>query len=92
MDQSSHVFFLIIGWIMKLAPVGAFGAMAYIVGRYGLSSLASYGKLIACCYLAAVLFILVLAAVVRVFAGVNLRTNCSSHSAPPPPRSCCRAS
>ena len=71
-DQSSHVFFLIIGWIMKLAPVGAFGAMAYIVGQYGLSSLASYGKLIACCYLAAVLFILVLAAVVRVFAGVNL--------------------
>lgn len=71
-DQSSHVFFLIIGWIMKLAPVGAFGAMAYIVGQYGLSSLASYGKLIACCYLAAVLFILVLAAVVRVFAGVSL--------------------
>ncbi len=71
-DQSSHVFFTMIGWIMKIAPLGAFGAMAYIIGQYGLSSLASYGKLIACCYLAAVLFILVLAAVVRVFAGVNL--------------------
>ncbi|MDL9948670.1 C4-dicarboxylate transporter DctA [Gordonia sp. ABSL11-1] len=71
-DQLSHVLFTVIGWIMKLAPLGALGAMAYIVGEYGISSLASYGKLIACCYLAAVLFILVLAAIVRVFAGVNL--------------------
>ncbi|MFW0791819.1 C4-dicarboxylate transporter DctA [Gordonia sp. CPCC 205333] len=71
-DQLSHIFFTVIGWIMKLAPLGAFGAMAYIVGEYGLSSLASYGKLIACCYLAAVLFILVLSVIVRIFAGVNL--------------------
>ncbi len=71
-DQTSHVFFTIIGWIMKAAPIGAFGAMAYIVGQYGLSSLASYGKLIACCYVAAALFILVLAAIARIFAGVNL--------------------
>lgn len=71
-DQLSHVFFTVIGWIMKLAPLGAFGAMAYIIGQYGLSSLGSYGKLIACCYLAAALFILVLAAIVRLLAGVNL--------------------
>lgn len=71
-DQSSHIFFTMIGWIMKLAPLGAFGAMAYIIGQYGISSLGSYGKLIGCCYLAAVLFILVLAAIVRIFAGVNL--------------------
>ena len=71
-DHISHIFFTIIGWIMRLAPIGAFGAMAYIVGQYGISSLGSYGKLIACCYLAAVLFILVLAAVARYFAGVNL--------------------
>ncbi|GAB17334.1 C4-dicarboxylate transport protein [Gordonia effusa NBRC 100432] len=71
-DQLSHIFFTVIGWIMKLAPLGAFGAMAYIVGEYGLSSLSSYGKLIACCYLAAVLFIVVLGVIVRIFAGVNL--------------------
>ncbi len=71
-DQTSHIFFAIIGWIMKLAPLGAFGAMAYIIGQYGIGSLASYGKLIACCYLAAVLFILILGVIVRVFAGVNL--------------------
>ncbi|WP_327121714.1 C4-dicarboxylate transporter DctA [Nocardia sp. NBC_01730] len=71
-DHIGRIFFTIIGWIMRLAPLGAFGAMAYIVGQYGLSSLGSYGKLIACCYGAAMLFLLVLAVVARVFAGVNL--------------------
>ena len=71
-DHMSHIFFTIIGWIMRLAPLGAFGAMAYIVGQYGIGSLSSYGKLIAACYLAAVLFILVLALIAWVFAGVNL--------------------
>ncbi|MEU4343192.1 C4-dicarboxylate transporter DctA [Nocardia sp. NPDC023852] len=71
-DHIGRIFFTIIGWIMRLAPLGAFGAMAYIVGQYGLSSLGSYGKLIACCYGAALLFLLVLAVVARVFAGVNL--------------------
>ncbi|WP_441951407.1 C4-dicarboxylate transporter DctA [Nocardia sp. 2TAF39] len=71
-DHIGRIFFTIIGWIMRLAPLGAFGAMAYIVGQYGLSSLGSYGKLIACCYGAALLFLLVLAVVARMFAGVNL--------------------
>lgn len=71
-DHMSHVFFTIIGWIMRLAPFGAFGAMAYIIGQYGISSLGSFGKLILCCYLAAALFILILGAVAKVFAGVNL--------------------
>lgn len=71
-DHLSHIFFTVIGWVMRLAPLGAFGAMAYIIGQYGIGSLASYGKLIAACYLAAVLFILILAVIARVFAGVNL--------------------
>jgi aerobic C4-dicarboxylate transport protein len=71
-DHLSHIFFTVIGWVMRLAPLGAFGAMAYIIGQYGIGSLASYGKLIAACYLAAVLFILILAVIAKVFAGVNL--------------------
>jgi len=71
-DHISHIFFTIIGWVMRLAPLGAFGAMAYIIGQYGIGSLASYGKLIAACYLAAILFILILAAIAWIFAGVNL--------------------
>jgi aerobic C4-dicarboxylate transport protein len=71
-EQASEAFFTIIGWIMRLAPLGAFGAMAYIIGQYGIGSLGNYGLLIACCYLAAALFIGVLAAVSWLFAGVNL--------------------
>ncbi|WP_069166945.1 C4-dicarboxylate transporter DctA [Nocardia altamirensis] len=71
-DYLGQIFFTLIGWIMRLAPLGAFGAMAYIVGQYGLSSLGNYGKLIACCYGAALLFLLILAVLARVFAGVNL--------------------
>ncbi|BBX38258.1 sodium:dicarboxylate symporter [Mycolicibacterium mageritense DSM 44476 = CIP 104973] len=71
-DHLSHIFFTIIGWIMRLAPIGAFGAMAYIIGQYGIGSLGSYGKLIAACYAAALLFIVILAAIARLFAGVNL--------------------
>jgi aerobic C4-dicarboxylate transport protein len=71
-EQISEVFFTIVGWIMKLAPLAAFGAMSYIIGQYGISSLGNYGLLIACCYLAAVLFIGVLAISSWLFAGVNL--------------------
>jgi aerobic C4-dicarboxylate transport protein len=71
-DHASHAFFTIIGWVMRLAPLGAFGAMAYIIGQYGIDSLGSYAKLIGACYLAAALFIVILGIVVRVFAGVNL--------------------
>jgi aerobic C4-dicarboxylate transport protein len=72
LEQISEVFFTIVGWIMKLAPLAAFGAMSYIIGQYGIGSLGSYGLLIACCYLAALLFIGVLAAASWLFAGVNL--------------------
>ncbi|MDT5287754.1 MAG: aerobic C4-dicarboxylate transport protein, partial [Mycobacterium sp.] len=71
-EHLSDIFFTIIGWIMRLAPLAAFGAMASIIGQYGISSLGSYAKLIGACYLGAALFILVLAAIARFFAGVNL--------------------
>ncbi|MGX9673910.1 C4-dicarboxylate transporter DctA [Mycobacterium sp. HM-7] len=71
-DHLSHLFFTVIGWVMRLAPIGAFGAMAYIIGQYGIGSLGSFAKLIGCCYLAAALFIVVLGAIAKVFAGVNL--------------------
>ncbi len=71
-EHLSQIFFTIIGWIMRLAPIGAFGAMAYIIGQYGLSSLGSYAKLIAACYVAAAMFILVLGVIASLLAGVNL--------------------
>ncbi|MET0693075.1 MAG: cation:dicarboxylase symporter family transporter [Propionibacteriaceae bacterium] len=71
-DQVSHIIFIMIGWIMRLAPIAAFAAMSYIIGQYGLASLGSFGKLIACCYLAAALFICVLALIARLYLKINL--------------------
>ena len=71
-EQISHVIFIIIGWIMKLAPIAAFAAMSYIIGQYGLGSLGSFAKLILCCYLAAALFIGVLGVILKLTTGANL--------------------
>ena len=56
-DALSQVLFAIVGAIMKLAPVGAFGAMAFTIGKYGFGSLLSLGLLMACFYATCVLFI-----------------------------------
>jgi aerobic C4-dicarboxylate transport protein len=71
-DQVQKIIFKVMGWIMRVAPLGAFGAMAFIIGQYGLSTLGTYAKLIAACYGAAVLFTLVLAAISRFYAGVSM--------------------
>ncbi len=65
-EKLSQVLFQIINMIMRLAPLGAFGAMAFTVGKYGLGSLVSLGKLMACFYLTCLIFILlVLGAIAR---------------------------
>ncbi|HEY0823173.1 MAG TPA: dicarboxylate/amino acid:cation symporter [Ramlibacter sp.] len=65
-EKTSHVLFTIVGFIMKVAPVGAFGAMAFTIGRYGLGSLFSLGKLMGAFYLTCLLFIfVVLGAIAR---------------------------
>lgn len=58
-DRFAHVMFNIINMIMKLAPVGAFGAMAFTIGQYGVGSLVQLGQLMICFYVTCVLFILV---------------------------------
>ncbi len=56
-DGFSLVIFGIINMIMKLAPIGAFGAMAFTIGKYGIGSLVQLGQLIASFYLTCLLFI-----------------------------------
>jgi aerobic C4-dicarboxylate transport protein len=56
-DQAAHTLFGIVGIIMKVAPIGAFGAMAFTIGKYGVGSLASLGKLMGVFYLTCLLFI-----------------------------------
>ena len=66
-EKVSHVLFAIVGVIMKLAPLGAFGAMAFTIGKYGLGSLLSLGKMMATFYLTCLVFILlVLGLIARV--------------------------
>ena len=71
-DQLSHVLFVIVGMIMRLAPIGAFGAMAFTVGRYGIASLLSLGKLMAGVYITCLLFILIVLGTIVRLAGLSL--------------------
>lgn len=65
-DQIAKVFFNIVNAIMKLAPIGAFGAMAFTIGKYGVGSLVQLGQLMACFYITSALFVLlVLGAIAR---------------------------
>ncbi|MFO7306730.1 MAG: dicarboxylate/amino acid:cation symporter [Gammaproteobacteria bacterium] len=59
-SQVSQVLFGIIGIVMRLAPIGAFGAMAFTIGKYGVASLLSLGKLMLCFYATCLIFILVI--------------------------------
>ena len=72
METTLELFFKIMGWVMRVAPVGAFGAMAFIIGQYGLSSLGTYALLIAACYGSAVVFIALLFVVAWVYPRVPL--------------------
>ncbi len=66
-EKTSHVLFGIVGIVMRLAPIGAFGAMAFTIGKYGLGSLLSLGQLMATFYLTCLVFIfVVLGAIARV--------------------------
>jgi len=58
-DSFAHMLFAAFGFIMRLAPLGAFGAMAFTVGRYGIKSIGSLGLLIGTFYVACVFFVVI---------------------------------
>jgi aerobic C4-dicarboxylate transport protein len=58
-EKFSHVLFVIVGYIMKVAPIGAFGAMAFTIGKYGVGSLLQLGQLMATFYATCLLFVFV---------------------------------
>lgn len=71
-DRFSQVIFSIINMIMRLAPIGAFGAMAFTIGKYGVGSLLQLGQLILCFYATCILFVvLVLGGIARA-TGFNI--------------------
>ena len=56
-DQASYALFGVVGIIMKVAPIGAFGAMAFTIGTYGVGTLFSLAKLMAAVYMTCIIFI-----------------------------------
>jgi aerobic C4-dicarboxylate transport protein len=71
-EKTSHVLFAIVGLIMRVAPIGAFGAMAFTIGKYGVGSLLSLGKLMGTFYATCLLFIFVILGFIARFHGFSI--------------------
>ena len=71
-EKASHVLFGIVGIIMRVAPIGAFGAMAFTIGKYGIDSLFSLGKLMATFYATCLFFIFVVLGLIARFHGFSI--------------------
>lgn len=64
--------FRIVNMVMRLAPIGAFGAIAFTIGKYGFGSLFSLGKLMACVYLTCIVFVVVILGPICRYSGFSL--------------------
>jgi len=71
-DQSSHVLFGIVRIIMYLAPLGAFCAIAFTIGTYGIGTLVSLGKLVGGVYLTSILFVFLILGTVARLSGFSI--------------------
>jgi aerobic C4-dicarboxylate transport protein len=72
LDSLTQTVFGIVNMLMRLAPIGAFGAMAFTVGKYGIASLGPLAKLIATFYLTSILFVLVVLGIVAWLVGFSI--------------------
>jgi aerobic C4-dicarboxylate transport protein len=71
-DIISHSLFNVVGIVMKVAPIGAFGAMAFTIGKYGVGTLLSLGKLMAAFYVTCLIFIFGVLGGIAWLAGFNI--------------------
>jgi aerobic C4-dicarboxylate transport protein len=72
LEDVSKVFFSIIQIVVKLAPIGAFGAMGFTIGKYGLAALLKLGALVATFYATSLLFVLVILGLIALVAGFSI--------------------
>ena len=72
LERFGHALLGVVNIVMKLAPIGAFGAIAFTIGKYGIGTLAQLGKLVACLYLTSGLFIVVVLGLISWFSGISL--------------------
>ncbi|MDI7740823.1 dicarboxylate/amino acid:cation symporter [Lysinibacillus fusiformis] len=68
----SEIFFKIVGMVMKFSPIGAFGAMAYTIGNFGIKSLGNLGMLMAAVYITMAIFLIVVLGSIAKFFGFNI--------------------
>ena len=71
-EQCSRIFFIMMNSIMKLAPIGAGGAMAFTIGKYGVVALIPLADLMLCFYLTCILFIVVVLGSIAAYCGFNI--------------------
>ncbi|MCU6497200.1 dicarboxylate/amino acid:cation symporter [Rugamonas sp. A1-17] len=71
-DELSSAIFGVVGIVMKVAPLGAFGAMAFTIGKYGIASLMPLAKLMGCFYLTCFLFVVVVLGTVARLTGFSI--------------------
>ena len=71
-DEVTHVLFVIVNIIMKVAPIGAFGAMAFTIGKFGLGSLTKLGMLMGSFYLTCLLFIFIVLGTIAKLCGFSI--------------------
>ena len=72
LQSLSKLFFKLVSIVMEAAPIGAFGAMAFTIGKYGLATLISLAKLMACVYLTSIAFIFIVLGAVCWMNGINI--------------------
>ncbi|WP_052365066.1 dicarboxylate/amino acid:cation symporter [Halotalea alkalilenta] len=72
LEKVTQVLFKVVGFITRVAPIGAFGAMAFTVGKYGIGSLGQLFELVASFYITAVLFVLVVLGTVARLVGFSI--------------------
>ena len=71
-DEFAHALFIVVGFIMRAAPIGAFGAMAFTIGKYGVASLIPLAKLMGSFYLTCLLFIFVVLGLIARYTGFSI--------------------
>jgi aerobic C4-dicarboxylate transport protein len=72
LDDAMQALFRVVALIMRLAPIGAFGAMAFTIGQYGIGTLFSLGKLMASFYATCILFVVLVLGSVARWAGFSI--------------------
>lgn len=74
LESVGHAFFRLVAIFMKAAPIGAFGAFAFTIGKYGIASIANLAALVATFYVTSALFVIIVLGLVCRFSGFSIFT------------------